>query len=620
MAETMLRGSKVRIYPNKRQAQILDLWRRRTISLWNLLLELEQAAYSGQKSQAHLHWREKLVEIARENYERDLHVWNHGRSGKRAKKPGHELLDDYEREKAAYEEKLKRWEESGKKAFKPKEPVKPKPPDPPSQDWIAKILNGRDGTLYFPDDLDEDGDLQDKAYQPRLFIWARELMALMARLKKEGHTHWIGDLPSHAAQVVAKDLVKALEAMLRERRKRATGNKGRDTGFPKFKASRYASGSVYLANTQFSIEIDAKSIRDTVRLPNGIGQCRCIWLKWPEKRDDLTALEQAEFEKLQEKKTIKKKDINPADVERLKRNKTLKKAKLMGGRLWREGEKWFMSCQWEMDKPEPLPETRREAGVKIGAKILLTTFDECGHTQEFDPPPIDKRAQRRHKLEGRRLARCLIGQKKKKSKLAARKKNVHGGQVRLRRSAGFFEASARLAKLEARERNGRDDYLHKLTSGVVREFGAIAVQKMDVAPLMEKESTKRKRRLARINNAVERNAASDDQKRRRPMKPVRKMMRHAAMSRTYQLLEYKQKDLRGLDAHQKIDPYDVNVTACSGCGTIHPEWREVRGIVRCHEVLASGKVCGTALPRNRNAARLTKSELDARKNRTRKRV
>ena len=44
---TIMRGSKIRIYPNQRQTQMLDLWRRRTINLWNLLLSLEQAAYSG---------------------------------------------------------------------------------------------------------------------------------------------------------------------------------------------------------------------------------------------------------------------------------------------------------------------------------------------------------------------------------------------------------------------------------------------------------------------------------------------------------------------------------------------------------------------------------------------
>ena len=56
-ADTIMRGSKMRIYPSARQAATMDLWRRRCIQLWNLLLELEQAAYSGENRRTQIGWR-----------------------------------------------------------------------------------------------------------------------------------------------------------------------------------------------------------------------------------------------------------------------------------------------------------------------------------------------------------------------------------------------------------------------------------------------------------------------------------------------------------------------------------------------------------------------------------
>jgi transposase len=296
----------------------------------------------------------------------------------------------------------------------------------------------------------------------------------------------------------------------------------------------------------------------------------------------------------------------------------------MGGRAWRQGEHWYLSCQWELEKPAALELTGRTAGVKIGAKVLLTTYDDRGQTREYTMPEPDKKLETLHRVAAKQLSRSMEAQKKREKKITANgysqrreKRLATSGKkdrrLRLRRASGFYEAAARLAGYEAIERDRRDGFLHELTTSLVRKFDAIAVQRFEVAPLMEKESTKKKRRLARIEDPVERNAAAEDTKKQRPMKPVRKLMRRVAMARCGQLLEYKFKDLRGPDAYQEIDAHDVNATACSGCGSIHPEWKETSGIVRCHEVLANGKVCGTALPRNRNAARLTKRELDVRR-------
>jgi transposase len=290
----------------------------------------------------------------------------------------------------------------------------------------------------------------------------------------------------------------------------------------------------------------------------------------------------------------------------------------MGGRAWREGEKWFLSCQWQMPQPAPLPKTGRTAGVKIAASVLLTTYDDRGQTKEYFMPPPDKKLVALHQRTGRKLSRVLVAQKKREKKIAENgysqrrakrlaSRNVTARPLRLRRSKTFFETSARLADLEAEQRNARDDFLHKTTTEIVHRFDAISVQKMDVAEMMKKPSTRARRRLAKKLKQ------EDGGKPKRDLKPVRKMLRHVAMARCRQLLAYKFRDLRGPDAYQEIDKHDINASACSSCGTIHQLWQDGRRMVRCNAVLPDGSECGTVLPRNRNAARLTKRELDRRR-------
>lgn len=548
---TMLRGSKIRIWPNKRQTASLDLWRRRCISLWNLLLELEQAAYSGENRKSRLRWRSIWAQVMEDGHAEAVRVAREGKM----------------RKDGTYR----------------KEPGARKEPPPLDPDLLIKIRKGRAAAPVYYAEPDEStiGVGQERSAEPRIFMWEHELQKIMARLKKVPRTEWIADLPSHAAQAVVKDLIRALQAMLRERKKRASGVGGRDTGFPKFKKSRYAAGSVYFANTQLKFDFE----KNRVQLPGGCGWMPC--------------------------------EI-PIAIRLDASSNTTWRPKLMGGRAWREGERWFLSCQWEMRKPPALPATGRTAGVKIAASILLTTYDDRGQTKEYAMPPPDRKLVAQHRLAAKKLSRVLVAQKKREKKKAENgysqrrearlaSRNATARPLRLKRSAAFFQVSARLADLEAAERNARDDVLHKVTTEVAHKFDAISVQKMEVAGLMKKPSARLRRREAR-KLKQEPGAAK-----RRDLKPVRKMMRHVAMARCRQMLEYKFKDLRGAESYQEIDPRDVNVTACSSCGTVHPAWKDGRRNVRCNAVLPDGSECGTHLPRNRNAARLSKRVLDRRR-------
>lgn len=610
---TIMRGMKIRIFPSQRQAETFDLWRRRGIQLHNLLLSLEQAAYSGENVRRELGWRSVWENVVKLRYRNALDIYKNGKRKKdKVAKDGTIIPGDIikeagvgrEDERSALQIELKELEKDLKKQgrrtsteFEAKKAalrrIAPRP-EPFDFDMLARI---RRQAFELRADIDEQtGEMREtRVLRAGLFIWLEEMQAIMARLKNVPNTAWVADLPSHASQKIVNDLVDAINAMLRERKKRASGIGGRDTGFPKFKKQRYAAGSVYFANTQFgAVPTDQKIPsgfdlnKGRIKFPGGVGwvSCRQAWFH--------------------QKRSFAK----------------LRGAKLMGGRIWRQGEEWFFSCQWEMPNRACATPTGRTAGVKIDTK-LITTYDDRGQTREYRiSPRPDLALGFEHKFAGKKLARILRSQKAKQDKLTALKKcriaelTMRGVAVnylktprpaRIKRSAAFFETSAWLADCEARERNRRDDRLHKLTTSIVEKFDTVAIQKMDVAELMKRPSKRRQMRH-------EQKAASGDQgKRPRDLKPVRKMMRRAAMARGRQLIEYKIKDRRGADGYHEIAPHDVNVSASSVTGTIFPEWKDGRRVVHAREPLPDGSVAVTRLPRNRNAARLSERELRTRK-------
>jgi len=553
-ADTIMRGSKMRIYPSVRQAATMDLWRRRCIQLWNLLLELEQAAYSGENRRTQIGWRSIWATVVEDSHAEAVRV---AREGKKRK--------DGTFRKAP----------SGKEI----------PPLDPAM--LAKIQRQMNGAV----DVDpKTGEVTPA--QPRLFMWEHELQKIMARLKQAPRTHWIDDLPSHAAQSVVKDLIKALQAMLRERKKRASGIGGRDTGFPKFKKNRYAAGSVYFANTQLRFEAkrgkagDPDAVRGEfarVKLPNGVGWMEC---RMP-------------------------RHINAAHA--------YAQATLMGGRIWRQGENWYLSCQWKMPKPAPLPRAGRTAAIKIAAAIPITTVDNRGQTREYAMPPIDRERIAAHAAAGRAQSRALEARKRRAKKREAYAKKRHAkklergiaakppGRARIKLSPGFYAAAAKLAKLEAEDANAREAWLHEITTQIVRNFDVIAVPRMEVAKLMKKPEPPEEK---------EEQVKAPWQGKRRSLKAARVMMRRTAMALIQTTLKYKAVDLRGPQAYEEIAPLDVTAAACSGCGVLKPEWKMARAkgreIMRCQEPLPGGKTCNTVLTYTRNSARVIGRELAVR--------
>jgi transposase len=657
----MLRGGVCRLYPSASQARAMDLWRRRCIQLWNLLLELEQAAYSGENRKSKLGWRSIWRRVVEDSHAEAVRVAREGKlrkdgtfrkaPGARPEPPpldegmlgkirsplkahlarqidfdqisGAEIanLPVYHCDPKAHVraptdddvwQMLQFWKADG---------INPVARLPANLAWqIAREFlrevrttqweSARSSTFHWRRIVDRaiaaltekaapkqdrqntttqtDGDAEIAAL-PRLFIWEHELQKVMARLKQAPRARWIADLPSHAAQSVVKDLIKALQAMLRERKKRLSGAGGLDTGFPKFKKNRYAAGSVYLANTQVKFKTKpkrrgeapdgARVIKEfsAVKLPNGVG-----WMECRLSRKIAAALEYGE-------------------------------ADLMGARIWRRGEDWYMSCQWRLPVPAPLPKTGRVAAVKIAARIPITICDDRGQVREFEMPPIDKDRIAAHRAAGRRQALALEARKAKAKKREAYAKKRAAQKAardlavkplkraRIPLSGGFYAAAATLARLEGEDADIRADWMHKTTTQIVETYDAIAVQKMQVAKMMKKEKPPKTQDELR---------QPEETRRRRSLKAARALMRSAAMARIQQVLKYKATERRGPQAYIEIPPHHVTASASSVTGTIFPEWRDGRKIVRAREALPDGGVAVTHQPRNRNAARVIAKHLE----------
>ena len=442
---TVLHGAKIRLYPNETQAAQFERWRRGCRSLWNLLLGMEQAAYSGEKFRPELKWRQKWIKVAEASYPKLLASFERKRGEEKKE------LEIAEEELASLQAIVKKRHSrladatdeaihdfftspSGMEtgpgkiylaahrryhaAFKAYTAGQMKVPPQPIDDKRAAMLGrGR------------------AAAQPKLFLWKDELLKTMALLKREPLCGWIGDIHSHAGQRVCADLDRALKTMLAERRKRIAGQGGRDTGFPRFKKkSAYAEGSVYFANTQLRFDQSTPYIQ----FPLGVGAMR---------HGDMGHI--------------------PAG------------SKLMGGRVFREGEAWWLSAQFLMEAPKPLPPTGIDCGLKVAASIIATVVDSNHYFRQVRTPREPARHAFRMKLAHKSLSR------------------------RNRKHKAYYKKAAQIAYGHARTQNVRNDVLHKTSRAIANSYDVVSVQKMDVAALMTKDNEQKERRhLIKLNRAA----------------------------------------------------------------------------------------------------------------------
>jgi putative transposase len=114
--------------------------------------------------------------------------------------------------------------------------------------------------------------------------------------------------------------------------------------------------------------------------------------------------------------------------------------------------RWYVSLAVDVPGPEPLPATGRAAGVDLGVKDFAVT---SGGRRIANPRHLERRARNLARYQ-RRLARCQPG------------------------SANRGKAKAKVARAHRKVRAARADFLHKVSTGLVRNHDVIAVEDLAV--------------------------------------------------------------------------------------------------------------------------------------------
>ena len=131
--------------------------------------------------------------------------------------------------------------------------------------------------------------------------------------------------------------------------------------------------------------------------------------------------------------------------------------KIMSGTVSRVADKWYISIAVEISRDLTLPKTGKYAGVDLGVKDIAITSDGC----KFANPRWIQKSEKKLKRLNRELARRKSASKRRE-------------RTRLR-----------LAQQHDRVANQRKDWLHKITTYLVRKYDVIALEDLNVRGMVK---------------------------------------------------------------------------------------------------------------------------------------
>lgn len=122
-----------------------------------------------------------------------------------------------------------------------------------------------------------------------------------------------------------------------------------------------------------------------------------------------------------------------------------------------QADRWFVTFHADVASPQLLSAAAENAGVDVGLThfATLSTGEKIAHPKDWE------RHERRLKRYQRRLARCQKG------------------------SANRQKAKRKVARAHARICDARRDFLHKTSTDMVRRFGVITVEDLNVAGMVK---------------------------------------------------------------------------------------------------------------------------------------
>ena len=131
--------------------------------------------------------------------------------------------------------------------------------------------------------------------------------------------------------------------------------------------------------------------------------------------------------------------------------------KIMSGTVSRVADKWYISIVVDVRRDLTLPKTGKFVGVDLGVKDIAITSDGC----KFANPRWIQKSEKKLKRLQRELARRQCASKRRE-------------RTRLR-----------LARQHDRVANQRKDWLHKITTHLVRKYDVIALEDLNVRGMVK---------------------------------------------------------------------------------------------------------------------------------------
>ncbi|HEY1003461.1 MAG TPA: RNA-guided endonuclease TnpB family protein [Streptosporangiaceae bacterium] len=125
--------------------------------------------------------------------------------------------------------------------------------------------------------------------------------------------------------------------------------------------------------------------------------------------------------------------------------------------------RWFVTFHVDVAHPVPLPARSESVGVDVGLTnfAVFSTGEKVAHPRDWE------RHEKRLKRYQRRLARCQRG------------------------SANRAKTRVKVARTHARIGDARRDFLHKITTDLVRRFDVIVVEDLNVSGMVRNRSLAR---------------------------------------------------------------------------------------------------------------------------------
>lgn len=266
--------------------------------------------------------------------------------------------------------------------------------------------------------------------KPKLLALKKEFNR---RRAKEGFAPWVDEVQSYANQYAFTDLQAALSRYFKLRKegklKPPEGWKprkdGRPFGWPKFKARSMTQPAFGVANTAFSF------LGQNVRIS------RCPGL------------------------------VNMAEPLRFPNGRVL------GARVTKVANHWYMSVQFELPDPEPQP-VGGVVGVELGVRYRAVTSD--GDVFE-NPKALDNALRKMKRLQRK----------------ASRQWEMNGKKP----TQNWRKTQMQIARLHERIANIRRENAHVLTTSIARKrFAVVGVRHFDIKGMMGDANRNLARRIA----------------------------------------------------------------------------------------------------------------------------